>query len=56
MPASGTETFEIIRRRLFQPLEPAGEKVHDATIRTFRKLYRDNPADFPAEVRERGYA
>ena len=56
MPASGIETFEIVRRRLFQPLDPAGEKVRDATIRAFRKLYRDNPADFPAEVRERGYA
>lgn len=56
MPASGIETFEIVRRRLFQPLDPAGEKVRDQTIRAFRKLYRDNPADFPAEVRERGYA
>ena len=56
MPASGIETFEIVRRRLFQPLDSAGEKVRDATIRAFRKLYRDNPADFPAEVRERGYA
>ena len=56
MPASGIETFEIVRRRLFQPLDPVGEKVRDGTIRAFRKLYRDNPADFPAEVRERGYA
>ena len=56
MPASGIETFEIVRRRLFQPLDPAGEKVRDKTIAAFRKLYRENPADFPAEVRERGYA
>lgn len=56
MPASGIETFEIVRRRLFQPLDSTGEKVRDNTIRAFRKLYRDNPADFPAEVGERGYA
>ncbi len=55
-PASGVETFEIVRRRLFQPLDPAGERVRDRTVRAFRKLYRDNEADFPAEVREKGYA
>ena len=43
-PASGTETFEIVRRRLFQPLDEAGEKVRDETIRAFRKLYRDHRA------------
>jgi uncharacterized protein len=26
-PAQGTETFEIIRRRLFQELDPEGEKA-----------------------------
>ncbi len=56
MPASGIETFEIVRRRLFQPLDSSGEQVRDQTIRAFRKLYRDNRADFPAEVRERSYA
>ena len=54
-PASGIETFEIVRRRLFQPLDEAGEKARDETIRAFRKLYRDNRADFPAEVREKAY-
>ena len=56
MPASGIETFEIVRRRLFQPLDAAGKKVRDETIRAFRKLYREHPGDFPAEVRELGYA
>ncbi|MCY3988741.1 MAG: DUF499 domain-containing protein [Gammaproteobacteria bacterium] len=56
MPASGIETFEIVRRRLFQPLDEAGEKARDATIRAFRKLYRDNRADFPPYVREPAYA
>ena len=54
-PASGIETFEIVRRRLFQPLDEAGEKARDETIRAFRKLYRENQADFPPEVREAAY-
>ena len=54
-PASGAETFEIVRRRLFQPLDEAGEKARDDTIRAFRKLYRDYRRDFPPEVREGAY-
>ena len=54
-PASGIETFEIVRRRLFQPLDEAGEKARDETIKAFRRLYHENRADFPPEVREAAY-
>ena len=54
-PASGVETFEIVRRRLFQPLDEAGERARDETVRAFRKLYRDHRADFPPEAREAAY-
>lgn len=54
-PASGIETFEIVRRRLFQPLDAAGEKARDETVGAFRKFYRENRADFPPEVREAAY-
>jgi len=54
-PASGMETFEIVRRRLFQPLDEEGEKARDATIQAFAKLYRDNATDFPPEVKELAY-
>ena len=54
-PASGIETFEIVRRRLFQPLDEAGEKAREETIKAFRRLYRENRADFPPEVREAAY-
>jgi hypothetical protein len=54
-PASGLETFEIVRRRLFQPLDEDGEKARDATIQAFGRLYRDNATDFPPEVREPAY-
>ena len=54
-PATGVETYEIVRRRLFQPLDEAGERARDETIRAFRRLYRENRADFPAEAREAAY-
>jgi hypothetical protein len=54
-PASGLETFEIVRRRLFQPLDEEGEQARDATIQAFSKMYRDNASDFPPEVREPAY-
>jgi predicted AAA+ superfamily ATPase len=54
-PASGMETFEIVRRRLFQALDEDGEKARDATIQAFSKMYRDNASDFPPEVREPAY-
>ncbi|MCV0386470.1 MAG: DUF499 domain-containing protein [Nitrobacter sp.] len=54
-PASGLETFEIVRRRLFQPLDEEGEKARDATVQAFSKMYRDNATDFPPETREAAY-
>jgi len=54
-PASGMETFEIVRRRLFQPLDEDGENARDATILAFAKLYRDNATDFPPEAKEPAY-
>ena len=54
-PASGLETFEIVCRRLFQPLDQDGEKVRDVTVQAFMKSYRANANDFPPEVKERAY-
>lgn len=56
LPASGDETYEIIRRRLFQQLDPEGEKARDETVKAFAKLYRDNRAEFPAYAAEPRYA
>lgn len=55
LPAAGDETYEIIRRRLFQPLDAEGEKARDKTIKAFHDLYKSNPAEFPAEAREARY-
>ena len=54
-PASGLETYEIVRQRLFQPLDSAGEKARDETVRAFRRFYRKHKADFPSEVHEAAY-
>ena len=54
-PASGLETFEIVRRRLFEPLDQEGKKVRDATVQAFIRSYRANASDFPPRARERSY-
>lgn len=55
LPASGDETYEIIRRRLFQPLDAEGAKARDETVKAFHEMYRKNPAEFPPEAREARY-
>ena len=55
LPASGDETYEIIRRRLFQQLDADGERARDETVKAFHDLYRKNPAEFPPEAREARY-
>lgn len=55
LPASGDETYEIIRRRLFQPLDSDGEKARDETVKAFHDLYKKNPAEFPPETKEGRY-
>jgi hypothetical protein len=55
LPASGNETYEIVRRRLFQALDAEGERARDETVKAFADLYRRNPAEFPPEAREARY-
>ncbi len=55
LPASGDETYEIIRRRLFQPFDADGEKARDETVKAFHDLYRKNAAEFPPEAKEARY-
>jgi hypothetical protein len=55
LPASGDETYEIIRRRLFQALDSDGERARDETVKAFHDLYRKNAAEFPPEAKEPRY-
>ncbi len=54
-PAKGDETFEIVRRRLFQPLDPDRVADRDAVAKAFGELYRKNRGEFPAECAELRY-
>jgi hypothetical protein len=52
LPATGDETYEIIRRRMFQALDADGERARNETVKAFHDLYRKNPAEFPPEAKE----
>jgi predicted AAA+ superfamily ATPase len=54
-PASAEEGFEIVRRRLFRPLDASQLADRDATARAFAESYRSQAAEFPAECREAAY-
>jgi predicted AAA+ superfamily ATPase len=55
-PANAEETFEIVRRRLFQPItEPQLFTARDAVVRAFAELYRGQAQEFPAACREGDY-
>jgi hypothetical protein len=54
-PAQGSETYAVIRRRLFQDLDDNGERARRRTVEGFRKLYRDHKGDFPANTSEKDY-
>lgn len=52
-PASATESFEIVRRRLFEPI--TDYPARDAVCRAFAEMYQANRAEFPSECREADY-
>ena len=55
-PASAEEGFEIVRRRLFQPMtDPAQFKDRDVVARAFADFYQAQQAEFPPECREADY-
>ena len=54
-PASPDESFEIVRRRLFDPIPADKAKVRDGVIRAFCDMYRDQSGEFPPGVAEGEY-
>jgi len=55
-PASAEEGFEIVRRRLFEPLVDKEQFVaRDTVARAFFDLYRTQSQEFPPECREGEY-
>jgi predicted AAA+ superfamily ATPase len=55
-PASAEEGFEIVRRRLFEPLaDQAQFKDRDVVARAFADLYRGQHQEFPPECHDADY-
>jgi predicted AAA+ superfamily ATPase len=55
-PASAEEGFEIVRRRLFEPMsDPAHFTDRDVVTRAFADFYRTQQAEFPPECRNADY-
>lgn len=55
-PATAEEGFEIVRRRLFEPLSgPDAFKQRDVTARAFADLYNAQGAEFPPECKGSEY-
>ncbi len=55
-PASAEEGFEIVRRRLFEPLIERSQFVaRDTVAREFYDLYRTQHSEFPPECRDADY-
>ncbi len=55
-PATAEEGFEIVRRRLFEPLSGQDSfKQRDVTARAFSDLYHAQSTEFPSECRSADY-
>src|SRR5947208_14012275 len=54
-PASPDEGFEIVRRRLFQPISGDQFVARDAVARAFSEFYGSQHQEFPSECREADY-
>ncbi len=51
-PVQPTESFEVVRRRLFEKVDPDGR---DQAVAAFIDYYRKDSSDFPSEVQEKAY-
>lgn len=55
-PATPDESFEIVRRRLFQDItDPTMFTARDSVVRAFSQQYRDQKSEFPSDCSEADY-
>ncbi|HPW21248.1 MAG TPA: Swt1 family HEPN domain-containing protein [Vicinamibacterales bacterium] len=54
-PATAEEGFEIVRRRLFEPMAGDQFKHRDVTARAYSDFYRAQAAEFPPECKTADY-
>ncbi len=55
-PISQTESYEIVRRRLFSDVAVESYPARDAVINEFCNMYEDSKTDYPREASESNYA
>ena len=55
-PAAAQESFEIVRRRLFEPMDADGLRGRDEVVQRFGELYAAQAGSFPPETKEKAYA
>ncbi len=53
--ATTEEGFEIVRRRLFEPMSAEKYPMRDAVIRNYTEMYAKQSAEFPAHCKEADY-
>lgn len=54
-PASSTESFEIVKRRLFQEADAEAQRKIDVTVERFFDYYVKNMGELPSETKELDY-
>lgn len=56
LPANPGESFEIVRRRLFEPLEGDAHRQMDAVIKAFTDHYAAHKTEFPSQTTDPDFA
>jgi predicted AAA+ superfamily ATPase len=54
-PAAAQESFEIVRRRLFEPIGLDDAKSRDEVVQRFSELYAQHVGVFPSDTKEKAY-
>jgi hypothetical protein len=54
-PAAAQESFEIVRRRLFEPIPADVLRGRDDVVQRFSELYAQHAGAFPADTKEKSY-
>ena len=54
-PAQADESFEIVRRRLFDEISAESARSRDVVIDAYMRMYRQNREQFPPETAEQAY-
>ncbi len=55
LPATGHETYEIVRRRLFWDLQEDDIRLRDQAVKAFHDMYRRNKEEYPPEASDPKY-